>query len=114
MSSNSKEAPLSDNVSKQLTYDDDGNEDAGRRVKVNKEKKTKNAKKMFEHNDETAAGRSMVSKKVSKGSSSTTPTDKAKNIDSSSTTTYKRSESTETAQDSAVKTKLMEAMLADA
>jgi len=56
MSSNSKEAPLSDNVSKQLTYDDDGNEDTGRRVKVNKEEKNKkNAKKMFEHNDETAA-----------------------------------------------------------
>ena len=106
MSSNSEEAPLSDNVSKQLTYDDDGNEDTGRRVKVNKEeKKKKNAKKMFEHNDETAAGRSEKSKKVSKGSSSTTHKDKAKNIDSSSTPTYKRSESTETAQDSAVKTK---------
>jgi hypothetical protein len=72
MSSNSKEAPLSDNVSKQLTYDDDGYEDTGRRVKVNKEEKNKkNAKKMLEHNDETAAGRSKMSKKVSKSSSST-------------------------------------------
>ena len=107
MSSNSKEAPLSDNVSKQLTYDDDGYEDTGRRVKVNKEEKNKkNAKKMLEHNDETAAGRSKMSKKVSKSSSSTTPKDKAKNFDSSSTPTYKRSESAETAQDSAVKTKL--------
>ena len=85
MSSNSKETPLSDNVSKQLTFDDNVTEDTGRRVKVNKEeKKKKNAKKMFEHNDETAAGRSVMAKKVSKGSSSTTPKDKAKNIDSSS------------------------------
>jgi hypothetical protein len=34
MHTNSKEAPLSDNVSKQLTYDDDGNEDAPYQLSV--------------------------------------------------------------------------------
>ena len=57
MYSNSKEAPLSDNVSKQLKYDDDNTEDTGRRVKVNKEeKKKKTENKTYEHKDETAAG----------------------------------------------------------
>ena len=95
MYSNSKEASLSDSVSKQLKYDDDNTEDTGRRVKVNKEEKKKNEKKMYEHKDETAAGRPVKSKKVSKGSSSTTPKDKTKNIDTSTTPTYERSELTE-------------------
>ena len=41
MHTNSKEAPLSDNVSKQLKYDDDKTEDSGRLVKVNKEEEKK-------------------------------------------------------------------------
>jgi hypothetical protein len=70
MYTNSKEAPSSDNVSKQLKYDDDNTEDMGHRVNK-KEKKKKTEQKMYKHNDESAAERSVKSKKVSKESNST-------------------------------------------
>ena len=69
MYTNSKEAPSSDNVSKQHKYDDDNTEDMGRQVKMNKKEK-KTEQKMSKHNDESAAERSVKSKKVSKESNS--------------------------------------------
>ena len=96
MSSNSsKEAPLSDNVSKQLKYDDDKTEDSGRLVKVNKEKK-KTEQKMYEYNDESAAEKLVESKKFVKNSDETQPKDdKPKNIDLSLTLKYRWYESNE-------------------
>ena len=95
MSSNSKETPLSDNVSKQLKYDDDKTEDTGRLVKVNKEKK-KTEQKMYEYNDESAAEKLVESKKFVKNSDETQPKDdKSKNIDLSLTLKYRWYESNE-------------------
>ena len=74
MYTNSKEAAWSDNVSKQLQYDENS-EDMGRLVKGSKKEKKKTVQKMSKHNDESATERSVKSKKVSKESSSTTPSD---------------------------------------
>ena len=80
MYANSTEALLSDNVSKQLKYDDDKTEDSGRLVKVNKkEKKKKTEQKMYEYNDESAAEKLVASKKFVKSSDETQPKDKSKN-----------------------------------
>ena len=97
MYANSKEAPLSDNVSKQLKYDDDKTEDSGRLVKVNKEgKKKKTEQKMYEYNDESAAEKLVESKKFVKNSDETQPKDdKSKNIDLSLTLKYRWYESNE-------------------
>ena len=95
MYANSKEAPLSDNVSKQLKYDDDKTEDSGRLVKVNKEKK-KTEQKMYEYNDESAAEKLVESKKFVKNSDETQPKDdKSKSIDLSLTLKYRWYESNE-------------------
>jgi uncharacterized membrane protein len=97
MHTNSKEAPLSDNVSKQLKYDDAKTEDSGRLVKVNKEeKKKKTEQKMYEYNDESAAEKLVESKKFVKNSDETQPKDdKSKNIDLSLTLKYRWYESNE-------------------
>jgi len=95
MHTNSREAPLSDNVSKQLKYDDDKTEDSDRLVKVNKEKK-KTEQKMYEYNDESAAEKLVESKKFVKNSDETQPKDdKSKNIDLSLTLKYRWYESNE-------------------
>ena len=104
MYENSKEAPLSDNVSKQLKYDDDKTEDSGRLVKVNKEKQ-KTEQKMYEYNDESAAEKLVASKKFVKSSDETQPKDESKNIDLSTTLKYNWYESNEAVKDNAVETK---------
>jgi hypothetical protein len=113
MHTNSKEAPLSrsDNVSKQLKYDDDKTEDSGRLVKVNKEeKKKKTEQKMYEYNDESAAEKLVASKKFVKSSNETQPKDESKNIDLSTTLNYNWYESNEAVKDSTVETKSTAAM----
>jgi hypothetical protein len=109
MYENSKEAPLSDNVSKQLKYDDDKTEDSGRLVKVNKEKK-KTEQKMYEYNDESAAEKLVASKKFVTSSNETQPKDESKNIDLSTTLNYNWYESNEAVKDSTVETKSTAAM----
>ena len=82
----------SDNVSKQLKYDDDKTEDSGRLVKVNKEeKKKKTEQKMYEYNDESAAEKLVESKKLVKNSDETQPKDRdySKNIDLTTTLKYR-------------------------
>ena len=109
MHTNSREAPLSDNVSKQLKYDDDKTEDSGRLVKVNKEKK-KTEQKMYEYNDESAAEKLVASKKFVTSSNETQPKDESKNIDLSTTLNYNWYESNEAVKDSTVETKSTAAM----
>ena len=111
MHTNSKEAPLSDNVSKQLKYDDDKTEDSGRLVKVLKEeKKKKTEQKMYEYNDESAAEKLVASKKFVTSSNETQPKDESKNIDLSTTLNYNWYESNEAVKDSTVETKSTAAM----
>ena len=110
MHTNSREAPLSDSVSKQLKYDDDKTEDSGRPVKVNKEEKKKTEQKMYEYNDESAAEKLVASKKFVTSSNETQPKDESKNIDLSTTLNYNWYESNEAVKDSTVETKSTAAM----